>query len=192
MIDTKRKFVARLRKHGFTKDAMTMTRGTTTYSGHGVTICVAHESFIATDRVDSSLTCIPNAMHIGNVADGARSKVKDIVLRAVDAGLCESGPVSHFDIGVCIARLAEFRASFDNPTDSQLLALRTYRKACKAKHSDLHWQACLSVDWQRGGTQLVDVDTYTALHQLRNTHGPKWLAIYRLLPGIVKDASPLN
>ena len=61
------------------------------------------------------------------------------------------------------------------PRDDQRAVLVAY-----ALQAGEDWKARLRADWMRGGSQVVDMEAYTLLHQLRNSHGPRWLSTYRV------------
>lgn len=53
-------------------------------------------------------------------------------------------------------------------TPEELAALKAYA----AKHGD-SWKNFLNADWMRARAE-------PELHRLRNTHGPRWLATFKL------------
>lgn len=66
----------------------------------------------------------------------------------------------------------------DDISDEQLDALHEYAAWAGPK-----WKAQLGMDWMRAGSGYAG---YATLHQLRNSHGPSWLAKVRLPHGDVK------
>ncbi len=117
-VDTHAKCTAALRKLGYAKSRMQMARNATTYSMGGgydsrlsISLAKGHESFIVTDRKrgddDTNLTFISSALHIGNLANGAASKLDNLFGHCLQAGLLREGQdVCLYEIVVAIAELA--------------------------------------------------------------------------------------
>jgi len=59
------------------------------------------------------------------------------------------------------------------PTDEQIEALAGY-----AAYAGNGWRRQLALDWMVAGSRWHG--PYELLHQLRNSHGPRWLAGYAL------------
>jgi hypothetical protein len=115
-IDTRRKLLARLRKLGYAKSQMQMTRGATTYTKGGrlaesrLNISISpHGEFIILDRQKgkNDWSLISSALHIGNLRAGAEQKLSNI-LAALDAMGIEFPPeMTTFELAWLIAQGAE-------------------------------------------------------------------------------------
>jgi len=60
--------------------------------------------------------------------------------------------------------------------EDQLAALRAY-----AAWAGSEWVERLLSDWRRAGTEWPQGrrdDLYCLLHQIRNSHGPRWLTVW--------------
>jgi hypothetical protein len=73
------------------------------------------------------------------------------------------------------------------PNTEQLTAVTDYALAVGPD-----WKSSLSSDWMRAGTTVYELrDRYHLLQQVRNQHGPKWLATFEvdLAPALAQDAA---
>jgi len=116
-VDTNRKCLGRLRKLGYAKADLQMTRVATTYTVGGklnsplsISLGKGNDSFIVTDRDKNreggSLTFISSAMHISNLAQGAQAKAQEIMCRAMDKGLLTEGQtINNYELLIAIAEL---------------------------------------------------------------------------------------
>lgn len=101
-ITTRAQAIRALKKLGFTDPGYTFTRGAKMMVGSGLTLQIAPENFLVTDK-HRDLSFIPMCMKIGNTAANATSQYEMLLSLMVEGGIVAAGvvpPILGFAVGM--------------------------------------------------------------------------------------------
>ncbi len=112
-IDTRRKAAAQLRKLGYERSQMSLTRGVSTYvkKGEGwrsrLKVHLSAQDTIWVQDSEGDYSVLPNLMSVGNLSASAGDALQDVIddLRQFD--MLPKDTVTQYDLAVAIVKLVE-------------------------------------------------------------------------------------